>query len=151
MKLSATRIVMLLAGIVAASPVYADSHENKFIFEYVGKSPGGGQDYQLERAIYSCDDTVGVQTTAMSAAYRACMTQRGWKYSYVTKQLVKSRRAGSCDDCDGPTVYNSSPSSSPPVPSGPSQDSIDSFNNSQQMLIQQYDNSFMPQPYVAPN
>jgi hypothetical protein len=153
MRLSVIKIVVLLAGICAVSPVYAAAnYQYRFIFDYVGKSPlpDAAMDDQVGRDRHVCDAQVGVQLTAISARYRTCMMQRGWKYTHAVKELERSDRFGSCNDCDGPSSNDAS-SSSPPPPSGPSQDSIDSFNNSQQMLIQQYDNSFMPQPYISPN
>src|SRR5262249_7618979 len=38
----------------------------------------------------TCDAAVGVQRTAPTPAYRACMRQHGWAYRFVTRTRVQA-------------------------------------------------------------
>lgn len=38
----------------------------------------------------ACDGAVGMQRAAPSADYRSCMLQHGWRYRFVTRQVVRA-------------------------------------------------------------
>jgi hypothetical protein len=81
----------MLAALVIGSAANAASYDYTEHYRDIRK-PALSEaqfDGQLHADTVACDNTVGVQNAAPSAAYRSCMLQRGWKFTSLTRTRVQ--------------------------------------------------------------
>jgi len=95
MKYVAIRHIVVLAALVLSPAADAATYNYTahFIDVHKPRLSDAQSDSQLQADAVVCDDLIGEQHAASSAAYRSCMLQHGWKYGSVTRQAVKVTRA----------------------------------------------------------
>jgi hypothetical protein len=85
MKQVTIKSAILCAALVVGTAAHAATYTAHY--DYVGKFAlsSAQQDSQLDADTVACDGGFGVQAAMPSAAYRRCMLQHGWRYSYLTR------------------------------------------------------------------
>jgi hypothetical protein len=80
----------LCAALVVGSMAHATNYEYTEHFSYVGRPAlsNAEGDARLQSDTEACDNAVGEQNGAPTAAYRSCMLQRGWKYTNLTRKRL---------------------------------------------------------------
>jgi hypothetical protein len=94
MKQVTLRHIAIFAALVV-SPVHAATYDYTEHYDDVHKPllPHAAIDGQIRADTATCDAIVGVQRATPSGSYRNCMMQHGWKYSFVTRQRIRTTRA----------------------------------------------------------
>jgi hypothetical protein len=95
MKHSAIRHVALLAALVVSTAANAATYDYTEHYVYIRKPQLSDAqiDPQMQADTVACDNIVGVQQGKPSVSYRICMLQHGWKYTSLSRTLVRTSRA----------------------------------------------------------
>ena len=89
-KHTALRCAAVVAALIVSTAANAASYEYTEHYSYVRKPALSNAEFdaQLHADTVACDNAVGVQDAAPSAAYRSCMLQRGWRFTSLTRTRV---------------------------------------------------------------
>ena len=83
-KFTVLRCAAVLAVLIAGTAARATDYTYTEDYSPVGKGAHG--DAQLQSDLGACDSMIGAQVAAPSASYRACMLQRGWRFTHLERQ-----------------------------------------------------------------
>lgn len=80
----------LLAALVVGSAAQAATYDYTADYEPIQKATRTNAEWKqiLQGDTATCDGAVGIQVRTPSAAYRACMQQRGWRFSHLIRNRV---------------------------------------------------------------
>jgi hypothetical protein len=77
------KCALVLAALLVGNAAQATDYTYSETYSAVGKTARSNAELQSDTAI--CDSMIGAQVAGPSASYRACMLQRGWRFTHLER------------------------------------------------------------------